>query len=90
MAKLLEYDTYFDKVYGGWIGKCIGGAIGAQVEGEKKLHTFNEETTFPEKWPPNDDPDLQVLWLHAIREHGIFITSKDLAEEWIEHCWYHY
>ncbi len=88
MVRTLNYEIYFDKVYGGWIGKCIGGAIGAQVEGQKKLHDFTEETAFPEKWPPNDDLDLQVLWLHALRTRGIFIDSRDLAEEWAEHCWY--
>ena len=88
MVRTLDYGTYFDKVYGGWVGKCIGGAIGAQVEGQKRLHNFTEDNAFPEKWPPNDDLDLQVLWLHALRKRGIFIESKDLAEEWIEHCWY--
>jgi len=72
------------------LGKSIGGAIGAQVEGQKKLHEFTEETAFPEKWPPNDDLDLQVLWLHAIKDRGIFISSYDLAEEWVEHCWYYF
>ena len=86
----IRYDEYLEKVYGGWIGKCIGGAIGAQVEGRKELHSFTEETAFPEKWPPNDDLDLQVLWLHAIQSRGIFISSRDLAEEWVEHCWYYF
>jgi len=90
LRKALDYSVYFDKVFGGWVGKCIGGAIGAQVEGQKRLHNFTEENVFPEKWPPNDDLDLQVLWLHALRESGIFITSRDLAEEWVEHCWYHF
>ena len=29
--------VYYDKVYGGWLGKCLGGAAGAPVEGIKKL-----------------------------------------------------
>ncbi len=86
----LSYRDYFSKVYGGWVGKCIGGAIGAQVEGQKRLHGFTEETAFPEKWPPNDDLDLQVLWLHAVEERGVFIEGRDLAEEWAEHCWYYF
>lgn len=90
LSRTLDYGIYFDKVFGGWIGKCIGGAIGAQVEGQKRLHNFTEDNVFPKKWPPNDDLDLQVLWLHALRERGIFITSRDLAEEWVEHCWYHF
>jgi ADP-ribosylglycohydrolase len=86
----LEYDVYYDKVYGGWVGKSVGGAIGAQVEGQKRLHGFTEETAFPERWPPNDDLDLQVLWLHALFERGLDVESRDLAEEWFEHCWYHF
>ena len=27
----------FDKIYGGWLGKCIGGAAGAAVEGIKDI-----------------------------------------------------
>ena len=84
------YENYFDKVYGGWLGKCIGGAIGAQVEGQKKMHSFTMENVFPEKWPPNDDLDLQVLWLHTILSRGLNIVSIDLAEEWVEHCWYYF
>ena len=29
MVKVLPYEKYFDRIYGGWVGKCIGGAIGA-------------------------------------------------------------
>ena len=39
--------VYFDKVYGGWLGKCLGGAAGAPVEGIKKLipcEDFRERT----------------------------------------------
>ncbi len=86
----LDYRVYYDKVYGGWVGKSVGGAIGAQVEGQKRLHSFTEETAIPEQWPPNDDLDLQVLWLHALFERGLDVASKDLAEEWFDHCWYYF
>ena len=86
----ISYEEYFERVYGGWLGKCIGGAVGARVEGRKELHSFTEETAFPEEWPPNDDLDLQVLWLHALQTRGVYITSRDLAEEWVEHCWYYF
>ncbi len=29
----LPPDIYYDKVYGAWLGKCIGGALGMPVEG---------------------------------------------------------
>jgi hypothetical protein len=31
----LSYDRYLDKVLGSWIGKSMGGAIGARFEGYK-------------------------------------------------------
>jgi hypothetical protein len=34
-ARTIEYGDYLDKVHGGWIGKAIGGTIGARFE-EKK------------------------------------------------------
>lgn len=86
----LDYKTYFNKVYGGWIGKCIGGAIGARVEGQKVLHDFNEENVFPKEWPPNDDLDLQVLWLYVLKNKGIYITSRDLADAWHKYSWYYF
>ena len=84
----LSYSDYYEKVLGGWIGKCIGGTVGAQVEGTKELMDFTLETAFPAVIPPNDDLDLQVLWLEVILEKGVFITSADLADAWMERCWY--
>ena len=31
----ISYETYLDKVFGGWIGKAMGGAVGARFEGKK-------------------------------------------------------
>ena len=33
----ITYQNYLDAVYGGWLGKCIGGAIGAMQENNKGL-----------------------------------------------------
>jgi len=86
--KKLTYREYLDKVYGCWIGKCIGGTIGASVEGQRKEHNFSFETAFPEKIPPNDDLDIQILWLEVLEKKGIYITSDDLADAWLKKCWY--
>ena len=29
MKKTLDYQTYYDRILGGWIGKSLGGIIGA-------------------------------------------------------------
>lgn len=84
----LSYDRYLDKVLGGWIGKSMGGAIGARFEGYKGWIEIDPTTMFPETMPPNDDLDLQVLWLKVLEEKGPALTSDDLAQAWLNGCWY--
>ncbi|WNR45966.1 ADP-ribosylglycohydrolase family protein [Paenibacillus roseipurpureus] len=84
----ISYQTYLNKVHGGWIGKCIGGTIGALMENNKELMDFTLDNVFPEEIPPNDDLDLQLLWLQVLEKKGSRITSKDLAEAWMRYCWY--
>lgn len=84
----IRYDTYYDKVFGGWLGKCVGGNIGAAVENSKFLMDLRESEIFPDEIPPNDDLDLQLLWLHVLEQRGVHLTSRDLAQGWLDHCWY--
>ncbi|MFZ4778129.1 MAG: ADP-ribosylglycohydrolase family protein [Terrimicrobiaceae bacterium] len=88
MNKTSIPDHYYDRVLGGWLGKCIGGTIGARFEGNKNWIEVPRDQLFPESVPPNDDLDLQILWLKVIEEKGIAITADDLAEAWMEFCWY--
>lgn len=77
----LDYRTYLDKVHGGWIGKCIGGAIGALQENNKSLMDYTIDNVFPAVIPPNDDLDLQVLYLQEVLEKkGSRFTPTDIAE----------
>jgi hypothetical protein len=39
---------------------------------------------------PNDDMDIQIVWLEALQERGIWIESDDLAEFWQDRCWYNF
>ncbi len=84
----LSYERYLDQVLGGWIGKSAGGAIGARFEGNKDWIEISPEEMFPDEMPPNDDLDLQVLWLKVLEEKGSAITSDDMAHAWLEGCWY--
>jgi ADP-ribosylglycohydrolase len=84
----MTYQEYLDKVYGGWLGKCLGGAAGAPVEGFKKLIPYEHYSQVLRTDLPNDDLDLQLLWLEVLQKKGIHINSKDLADAWEEQCWY--
>jgi len=85
----LSYHKYRDKVLAGWIGKSFGGVIGARLENHKELKNIPLEEVWPEgKMIPNDDLDLQVVWLEAMQERGLFLTSEDLQDFWQDRCWY--
>lgn len=87
-ALSIPYERYLDAVLGGWIGKSIGGAVGARYEGYKGWVEVTADKMWPDKLPPNDDLDLQVLWLKVLEEKGAATTSDDLATAWLDGCWY--
>lgn len=84
----ITYERYFDKVYGGWTGKCLGGAAGAPVEGKKELISCEDYKKMLRTDLPNDDLDLQLLWLEVLQEKGFGLRAEDLACAWEKKCWY--
>jgi hypothetical protein len=84
----VEYKDYLDKVYGCWIGKCVAGTIGAPYEGAKELFDFEYDPEIIADMLPNDDLDLQVLWLAVLEEKGVRFTSDDLADAFLNRCPY--
>lgn len=86
--RTLTYAEYFDKVYGCFVGKAISGNMGAPHEGQKMPMElpFMPEMINPDM--PNDDLDLQVLWLDVVEKKGADFTSRDLLECFVENCPY--
>lgn len=79
----------YDKVYACWLGKNIGGTLGAPVEGKKELLDLTWYPVLPEGAAlPNDDLDLQLLNLHAAEQYGVRLTAADIAAEWCEHVYF--
>lgn len=81
----INKEEYLDKLHACWLGKNIGGTIGTPYEG---LREFQNVTGFssPEGEPlPNDDLDLQLVWLRAVEEDGIKnFSTNNLAAAWLE------
>ena len=81
----LNRKVYLDKLYACWLGKNIGGTLGAPYEGKQ---TFLNVQGFrsPSGEPlPNDDLDLQLVWLVAMERNGPErIHTNVLADYWLE------
>ncbi len=77
--------TYYDKVYACWLGKNIGGTLGAPWEGDKSLHELTFYDPVPTQSAANDDLDLQLVWLKMIQERGLSPTLSDFADYWLRH-----
>ncbi len=86
----ITYEEYFDKILGGWLGKSIGGTIGAPCEAHKILGDMTVDNCWPEKIYPNDDLDIQVVWLEMLEERGPEFTRDDLVGFWQDRCWYNF
>ncbi len=83
----INAEEYRNKVRGCWIGKNIGGTIGAPMEGNTKTNNVEFYTHDLNGDPlPNDDLDLQLIWLTAAEYHGIYnLTPQLLGEYWINY-----
>ncbi|NHN28904.1 hypothetical protein G9U52_03540 [Paenibacillus sp. S3N08] len=85
---ILNEQDYYRIVYGGWLGKNIGGTLGAPVEGVKELLNLTFYPRLPDGPLENDDLDLQLVWLHALEQYGPSLTNKQLGQEWVEHIFF--
>ena len=69
-----------NKVLGCWYGKNIGGTLGMPFEWYRQLNNVDFYTMDLEgKALPNDDLDIQLLWLMAMEETKLNFSTRDLA-----------
>ena len=62
----LSFHEYLDKMRGCWNGKNIGGTLGTPFEGMRGLFDIQYYSQPLDKPLPNDDLDLQLVWLNAV------------------------
>ena len=82
----LSMQTYLDKVKACWLGKNIGGTLGQPLECKRGvidldfyIHDISKGSI------PNDDLDLQLVWLIAAEEYGIKVDSEVLGNYWVSY-----
>ena len=82
----LNRNTIIDKIHGCWLGKNIGGTIGGPFEGKRSILDIQGFTTDKGEPLPNDDLDLQLVWLLALETIGAKrLTANELADYWLSY-----
>lgn len=76
-------DHYKDKVRACFIGKNAGGTLGAPLECKRGVWELTGYTDERKGVLPNDDLDLQLVWLNACEAHGVNVNAEILADYWI-------
>ena len=78
----LGHDSYRRKVYGCWLGKTVGGTLGQPHEGKRQLLELTFYDPVPTGAIANDDLDLQLVWLAALRASGPATDERVLGQAW--------
>jgi len=73
---------YRNKVLACWLGKNIGGTLGAPWECRRHTHAFSFYEPVPTRPLPNDDLDLQLVWLKMLEEEGVDPAIRVFADYW--------
>ncbi len=84
----ITYSTYLDKIYGCFLGKTVIGTLGAPYEGIKMPLELPFKPEMVNTMLPNDDLDLQVLWLDVAEKYGKNFTSDQLLDRFVNYCDY--
>ncbi|MAX26334.1 MAG: hypothetical protein CMJ19_17720 [Phycisphaeraceae bacterium] len=81
-AKAIHLDN---QVKGCFLGKSIGGTLGMPYEGHEGFLDLDFYNPVPKKPLPNDDLDLQIIWLRCLQEHGLSLDNQKLGQAWLRH-----
>ncbi len=89
----LNSALFHSKVYGCWLGKNCGGTLGAPLErvlGEPEPFDIWWYPELREGGIPNDDLEIQLVWLKALEEVGPHLRAAHLAQYWLDYICYNF
>jgi ADP-ribosylglycohydrolase len=79
----IDLNEYRKKLEGCWLGKSIGGTLGAPFECKRGVFDIDFYTQELSGEPiPNDDLDLQLVWLNVVEKYGKNTRAEILGEYW--------
>ena len=78
----LDREEFRDRVHACWLGKNIGGTLGGPWECKLHTHALTYYDPVPDGSAPNDDLDLQLVWLKMLEDEGIDPSVRTFAEYW--------
>ncbi len=74
------------KMLGCFLGKSVGGTLGAPYEGCEGPLALTYYDPVPTDMIPNDDLDLQVLWADKLAKQAKPVVDRDLfGQAWLDH-----
>lgn len=81
----IDHRDYRKRVMGCWLGKAIGGTLGMPHEGKLGPLNLSFYDPVPTGALPNDDLDLQVLWLVLLQRYGVHMNRRQMGQGWLDH-----
>ena len=83
MKAVFNYAQLRDKILACWIGKNIGGTMGAPYEGQRCMQDITGYASPKGEPLPNDDLDLQLAWFLTLERFGPqHFDANSLADCW--------
>ncbi len=79
---MLDKKIYKEKVRNCFLGKIIAGGIGAPYEGHPYPLNLKTEDAIIDM-SPNDDLELQLVWLVWMEKYKMSLTCEKLSEAWL-------
>lgn len=87
----LERSALRDRIYACWMGKNIGGTFGGPYENMREILDIQGFATKAGEPLPNDDLDLQLIWLKAVGDRGPkAVNERLLGEYWLSYIGPHW